>query len=160
MDLTGKTTPGGWLIKEQRTFPSDHTGGYFSDCYLVEKDGKQVFLKALDIERFDIAEIGSLLAGFQYESELLSLCGEKGLGRIVQVIESDKVERDPSAPPALRNVPFLILELAEGDIRDRVDITKEVSDQWRFKVFHQTTLALLQLHQQRIAHQDVNHQMC
>jgi serine/threonine protein kinase len=155
MNLTGKTTPGGWLIGDQVSFSNGHTGGHFSDCYFVEKDSKKAFLKALDIERFDIVQVMGLLAGFEYESDLLALCRQRKLGRIVQVIESDKVERDPNAPPVLRYVPFLIFELAEGDIRDSVDLSKAVSDQWRFQILHQTTLALLQLHKEQIAHQDL-----
>lgn len=155
MNLMGKTTPGGWLIGDRVSFSNDHTGGHFSDCYRVQKDNKKAFLKALDIEKFDIAQILGLMAGFEYESELLALCRDKKLGRIVQVIESDKVERDANAPPVLRHVPFLIFELAEGDIRDSVDLSKAVSDQWRFQILHQTTLALLQLHKEQIAHQDL-----
>lgn len=155
MDLTGKTTPGGWLIKDKVPFAADHTGGYFSDCYFTEKDGTRAFLKALDIEKFDITQIGGLLAGFNYESELVALCRDRKLGRIVQVIEADKVERDPNATPVLRYVPFLIFELADGDIRDSVDVSKAVTDRWRFQVLHQTTLALMQLHKEQIAHQDL-----
>lgn len=155
MNLKGKTTPGGWLIGENIDFAADHTGGHFSDCYLVEKNGEKAFLKALDIEKFRIEQVMGLMAGFQYESELLELCRAKKLGRIVQVIESDRVERDPNAPPVLRHVPFLVFELAEGDIRDSVDLSKAVSDQWRFQILHQTTLALMQLHKEQIAHQDL-----
>ena len=72
-----------------------------------------------------------------------------------RMIESDQVERDANAPPVLRNVPFLIFELADGDIRDSIDVSKAVSDQWRFQILHQTTLALLQLHKEKIAHQDL-----
>jgi eukaryotic-like serine/threonine-protein kinase len=155
MNLKGKSTPGGWLIGDPVEFAPDHTGGYFSDCYFVEKDGRKAFLKALDIEKFDITQISGLLSAFAYESDLLALCRERKLGRIVQVLESDKVERDPNAPTVLRYVPFLIFELAEGDIRDSVDVSKAVSDQWRFRILHQTTLALLQLHREQIAHQDL-----
>jgi serine/threonine protein kinase len=155
MNLTGKSTPGGWLIGDQVSFPDGHTGGHFSDCYFVEKDGKKAFLKALDIEKFSINQVMGLMAGFQYESDLLALCRERKLGRIVQVMESDKVELDPNAAPLLRHAPFLIFELAEGDIRDSVDLSKTVSDQWRFQILHQTTLALLQLHKEQIAHQDL-----
>jgi eukaryotic-like serine/threonine-protein kinase len=155
MNLTGKNTPGGWLIGDQVGFPDGHTGGHFSDCYFVEKEGKKAFLKALDIEKFSIDQVIGLMAGFQYESDLLALCREKKLGRIVQVLESDKVELDPNAPPLLRYVPFLIFELADGDIRESVDLSKAVSNQWRFQVLHQTTLALLQLHKEQIAHQDL-----
>lgn len=155
MNLKGKTTPAGWLIGDQVSFAADHTGGYFSDCYYVEKDGRKAFLKALDIEKFDISLIGWLLSAFNYEADLAKLCRDKRLVRISQVIEYDKVERDPTAPPVLRQVPFLIFELADGDIRATVDVSKNVSDQWRFKVLHQTTLALLQLHKEQIAHQDL-----
>ena len=155
MDLKGKTTTEGWLIGNQVSFAADHTGGYFSDCYYVEKEGRKAFLKALDIEKFDISLIGWLLNAFNYEADLAKLCREKRLVRIVQVIEYGQVERDPSAPPVLRNVPFLIFELADGDIRDSVDVSKKVTDQWRFQILHQTTLALLQLHKEQIAHQDL-----
>lgn len=155
MDLTGKITPDGWRICEPVEFPVDQTGGHFSDCYFVEKSERRAFLKALDIEKFDIGQINGLLAGFAYESDLLQLCQEKGLGRIIKVIESGRVERDPNAPPVLRQVPFLIFELAKSDVRPTIDISKQVSNQWRFQVLHQTTLALLQLHKERIAHQDL-----
>lgn len=155
MNLQGKTTPAGWRIGERVEFAADHTGGHFSDCYFVEKDGKRAFLKALDIEKFSIDQVMGLMDGFRYESHLLSVCREKKLGRIVHVLESDQVERDPNAPPILRHVPFLIFELADGDIRDSVDLSKEVSNQWRFQILHQTTLALLQLHKEQIAHQDL-----
>jgi eukaryotic-like serine/threonine-protein kinase len=155
LNLTGKVTPAGWQIGPRVTFAADHTGGHFSDCYMVEKDGTKAFLKALDIEKFSIDKLLGLMAGFQYESELLELCRARRLGRIVQVIEADKVERDPNASPVLRYVPFLIFELAEGDIRDSVDLSKAVSDRWRFQILHQTTLALLQLHKEHIAHQDL-----
>lgn len=155
MDLKGKITPAGWVIGDPVPFAADHTGGYFSDCYFVEKDGRKAFLKALDIEKFDITEISGLLSAFAYETELVALCREKRLRRIAQVIESDKVERDSNAPAVLRYVPFLIFELANGDIRDSIDVSKAVNDRWRFQILHQTTLALLQLHKEQIAHQDL-----
>jgi len=112
-------------------------------------------LKALDIEQCDISGIGAVISAFQYESELLTLCRERKLGRIIQILESDKVERDPNAVPAMRYVPFFVFELADGDIRNSIDVSKAVSDQWKFRVLHQTTLALLQLHKEQIAHQDL-----
>lgn len=155
MTLTGKITAGGWTVLNKVQFAADHTGGNFSDCYYVEKDGEKAFLKALDIANFDIAKIGSSLNAFDYEVGLANLCREKRLVRIIQVIENGQIERDPNALPALRNVPFIIFELANGDIRETVDISKTVTNQWRFQVLHQTTLALLQLHKEQIAHQDL-----
>lgn len=155
MKLKGKKTAAGWEICDSVQFGSDHTGGYFSDCYQVQRDGQKAFLKALDIEKFDISNIMGLLAGFGYEKELLELCKSKGLSRVVQVLESGQIEVDPNAPPVLRNVPFMIFELAQGDVRDGLDVSRATSDSFRFRVLHQTTLALMQLHKEYIAHQDL-----
>ncbi len=155
LDLKGKTTPAGWLIGDPVSFAADHTGGYFSNCHYVSRDGQRAFLKALDIEKFDITQLMGVMSGFQYESDLLGVCKDKRLNRVVQVLESDKIERDPTASAVLRYVPFLVFELADGDIRNTVDVSASVTNQWRFYVLHQTTLALLQLHGQSIAHQDL-----
>lgn len=162
MQLTGKVTPGGWQIGEQVSFAADHTGANFSSCYIVTKQDNstkkelKAFLKALDISRFDVSELLSHLKGFNYESELTAHCTLAGMSRVTRMIEAGKIEIDPSLPPVLRNVPFLVLEYAEhGDIRKSVDVSVEVSDQWRFFVLHQAATALMQLHSQSIAHQDL-----
>jgi serine/threonine protein kinase len=156
MQLTGKITQGGWRIGEQVTFPPEHTGGNFSNCYLVSKGGETAFLKALDIERFDVSELLWNLSGFQYESELADHCASAGLSRVTRLIEAGKIERDPALPPALRNVPFLVFERAQrGDIRPSVDVSKNVTNQWRFFVLHQAATGLMQLHGESIAHQDL-----
>lgn len=155
LNLTGKTTDGAWLVGEAVEFSSDHTGGYFSSCFYVTKDGQRAFLKALDIEKFEIGVLLGVLAGFEYETRLVTICRNGRLNRVVRVLEAGKIERDPALPPVLRNVPYLIFELAQGDIRSTIDVSKAVSTQWRFYVLHQTTLALLQLHANSIAHQDL-----
>jgi len=162
MQLTGKLTPGGWLVGKQVLFPADHTGGNFSSCYIVTKQDNltkkelKAFLKALDISRFDISQLLFHLEGFSYESDLTEHCTSAGLSRVTRLIEAGKIEIDPLLPPVLRNVPFLVLEYAEqGDIRRSVDVSMEVSDQWRFFVLHQAATALMQLHGQSIAHQDL-----
>ncbi|MCE9657543.1 MAG: hypothetical protein K8R60_03220 [Burkholderiales bacterium] len=155
LQLTGKKTLDGWLVGEPVEFSPDHTGGYFSSCFYVSKDDRRAFLKALDIEKFDIGQLLEILAGFEYETRLVDICRTNRLSRIVQVLESGKIERDPNAPPVLRFVPYLVFELAKGDIRSSIDVSTPVSDEWRFFVLRQTTLALLQLHGQSIAHQDL-----
>lgn len=154
MNLQGKVTPQGWIIGDQVSFAADHTGGFFSDCYYVEKDGSRAFLKALNIAKFDITEISALLQAFNYESNLATICRDNRLYRISQVIESGHVEGNP-AIPVFGKIPFLIFELADGDIRESVDISKNVTDAWRFQILHNTTLALMQLHKVHIAHQDL-----
>ena len=155
LNLTGKTTSGGWLIEEPVEFAADHTGGNFSSCFYVSKDGNRAFLKALDIEKFDISVLLGVLEGFKYETNLVGICRDSKLSRIVQVLESGEIERDPAAPPVLRRVPYLVFELADGDVRRSIDVSAAVTNQWRFYVLRQTTLALLQLHGKSIAHQDL-----
>jgi eukaryotic-like serine/threonine-protein kinase len=61
--LVGKITAGGWVVEEAVEMPVDRSGGYFSSCFLVSKDGKQAFLKALDIEKFDVNDLLAYLEG-------------------------------------------------------------------------------------------------
>ena len=157
MDLIGRTTEGGWLVGEQITFSDDHTGGNFSVCYSVTRSQEKAFLKALDIEKFDPNILSMVLSGFQHETKLVNHCRDKQLTRVIQVLESGQLDQQNNLPPILRFVPFLIFELAhKGDIRSSLSIgDRNVTDEWRFRILHQTSLALLQLHNLNIAHQDV-----
>lgn len=155
MDPIGKHTVDGWQVVEKVEFGDDHTGGHFSSCFFVEKAGKRAFLKALDIEKFDVSVLGELLAQFEYETTLVQVCRDKRLRRIVQVLDAGTIERE-HAVVVLRRVPYLVFEIAdEGDIRSSVDVSNAVPDRWRFSILHQTALALLQLHKEAIAHQDL-----
>ncbi len=156
-NLIGMKTISGWTITEKVTFAPDHTGGYFSECFYVEKDNVKSFLKLLDISNF--TDIGKLLQGlseFKYETQLVQVSTEKRLSRVVRLVESGELEVDPNnAVPVLRKVPYLIFERGQGDIRSTVDVSKSVSDKWRFCILHRATSGLLQLHQANIAHQDL-----
>jgi serine/threonine protein kinase len=77
------------------------------------------------------------------------------MNRVVRLIEAGALERGADFKPMLSQVPFVIFELAEGDIRSSVDISKMVPNRWKFFVLHQTTLGLMQLHGAQIAHQDL-----
>jgi serine/threonine protein kinase len=155
LNLVGMTTADGWEIKDPVTFAADHTGGQNSQCHFVERNGVRAFFKALDIEASNPMRALSELLLFQYEGNLVQLCKDQRLSRIVRVLEKGDLDRDSSLPPILRFVPYLVFELADGDIRETVDVSKPASNQWRFHVLHQSTLALMQLHGQDIAHQDV-----
>ncbi len=154
-DLIGKTTPEGWFLEQAATFPADHTGGYFSKCFHVTRKGQKAFLKALDLDKFDIFKIVSFFAEFQYEQETLTICRDKRMNRIVRLLEAGAIHRGDGFHPIQSQVPFIVFELADGDIRSTLDITKAISNRWRFFVLHQTTLGLMQLHGGQIAHQDL-----
>jgi serine/threonine protein kinase len=55
----------------------------------------------------------------------------------------------------LNRVYYLIFELANGDIRKELSFGGVISDAWKAKVLHQIAVALTQLHNNRIAHQDL-----
>jgi len=154
-DLEGKSTPDGWLLGKIVSFPDDHTGGYFSKCFHVTRNGDAAFLKALNLDKFDINQLMGFFAEFQYEQETLEKCRDIRMSRVVKLVESGSLDRGNSFHPIQRKVPFIVFELAEGDIRNSVDISKDVSNSWRFFVLQQTALALLQLHGAQIAHQDI-----
>lgn len=156
-DLIGRTTAGGWVIVEKIKFPPDHTGGYFSESFFVERGKERAFLKLMDITNFgDLQELLAGLAGFSYETKLISHTTDRGLSRVVNLLESGELEVDPGNPIAvLRRLPYLVFERGVGDIRRTVDVSAAVSEQWRFCVLHKTAAGLLQLHQANIAHQDL-----
>lgn len=154
-DLIGKCTPDGWLVEKKATFPADHTGGYFSRCFHVSRGSEYAFLKALDLDKFDLRSLFEHFAEFQYEQETLTVCRDKRLNRVVRLIEAGSLDRGDAFNTIQRQAPFIIFELAEEDIRSSIDITTNVSNQWRFSVLHQTTLALMQMHGVQIAHQDL-----
>lgn len=156
-NLIGKQTTGGWTIVEAVAFAPDHTGGYFSECYFVEREFEKAFLKLLDISHF--ANFEKLLQGlseFKYETQLVQLSTDRRLSRVVRLVESGELEVDPTnSVPLLRTLPYLVFERGEGDIRGTVDVSQAVSDKWRFCILHRAATGLLQLHQASIAHQDL-----
>lgn len=156
-NLIGMKTTDGWVITEKVHFPPDHTGGNFSECYFVERGGAKAFLKLLDITNFgDFQELLGGLSAFTYETSLVSLTTRNGLSRVISLLESGELETDPTNPVAvLRRLPYLVFERGAGDIRKTVDVSKVVSDRWRFCVLHRATAGLFQLHQANIAHQDL-----
>lgn len=153
----GTATKDGWVVVQQVQFPADHTGGYFSESYIVEKEKKRAFLKLLDVSVFGtLANLQQGLAEFSYETHLAKYSVEKKLARIVRLLESGELEVDPAnTVPFLRTVPYLVFELGVGDIRGTVDVSKSVTNRWRFCVLHRASAALLQLHQANVAHQDL-----
>ena len=97
----------------------------------------------------------SFFAEFQYEQDTLSVCRDAGMDRVVRLIEAGVIDRGDGFNPIQSQVPFIVFELADGDVRSTLDISKPISNKWRFVVLHQTTLALMQLHGGQIAHQDL-----
>jgi serine/threonine protein kinase len=123
--------------------------------YTVRHDnGNEAFLKAIDFsDAFRSAdparELQPLLETFNFERDLLEKCKNKNLDRVVKALESGNTTVDGMP------VPYLIFELAEGDIRAHMDVSTKLDLAWTLRMLHHATVGLKQLHSVGIVHQDL-----
>lgn len=154
--LTGRALPGGWRVVAPLI---GSTGGNFSEGYLVEgPDGIKGFLKALDYSRaFKAPDVSrameAMTTAYNFERDLLTKCREQRLSKIVIAIASGKVEIPGAAAGGI--VEYLIFELAEGDIRKRMDANARFDLAFALRSLHHVASGLRQLHNVGIAHQDL-----
>jgi serine/threonine protein kinase len=153
--LEGIELEGGWIVGKRLRETHGATGGVFSEGYRVDnRDGDAAFLKAIDFydagfEPDPARALQPLIESFNFERDLLSKCREKNLDRVVRYITEGKVMLDGHA------VQYLILELAERDIRGQIDLVRRIDLAWQLRVLHHIATGMRQLHSQRIAHQDL-----
>lgn len=158
--LTGLTLKGGWNVVQQITKSPDHTGGQFSICYIVEDgNGRRGFLKALDyslaLKTNDPPKwLQFLTSAYVHERELLYRCRNDRLRRVVVPID-DGVVTVPGNFGLLADVSYIIFELADGDVRKRMDAESRFDAVWRLRALHHAATALQELHYRQIAHQDL-----
>jgi serine/threonine protein kinase len=92
-------------------------------------------------------------AAFNFEKDTLALCKDKGLKRVVTLLESGEyrgLNNDYQIP-----VSYIIFELAKGDARNEMIKFKALNLAWTLRTLHQTVVGLHQLHTHGIAHQDL-----
>ena len=147
----------GWrVIEEMGTYPG-MTGGTFSTGYIVEKDGRQAYLKAMDLQRALLKgarAIQAIVNQYLFEKDILDFCRQRGLSGIVSLYDAGEINVAlENAPPAI--IYYLIFELAEGDIRRQLTIGGDKEAFWKLNVLHQCAVGLTQLHGVEIAHQDL-----
>lgn len=155
--LMGCRLANGWTVIEP--VASSGTGGAFSVCYRVERDGGQrAFLKALNFQRASQGP-GSLADrlkqfanAYVFERDLLLECGTKGLSRVIQLLDHGDIALGPRLEDT---VPYLILEEADGDARRFREAMKQIDCAWIFRTMKHVCLGLEQLHGAHAAHQDL-----
>lgn len=159
--LEGKTLNNSWIVKEKIKKDVNQSGGTFSVGYIVEKDEKDYFLKAFDLAGFhsqaqagsDIMDVlNEMTKAFIYERELSKHCQEKHVTKVSFVVDhgTEMIEAF-----TLGTVPYLVFELAQGDIRKTIDFSDALSYIWRFKSLHEIAIGLKQLHSINVSHQDL-----
>ncbi len=151
----------GWKVEERTKSYPGATGGHFSNSYVVSKNGLSAFLKAMDLHTAitkGLDEVQRVTTQFNFEKQLLTLCRDRRLSKIVRLIADGEyiVQNIPNGlSDDLNRVYYLIFELADGDIRKELSFGGVVSYAWKANVLHQIAVALTQLHNNRIAHQDL-----
>ena len=137
----------------------DTTGGHFSVGYIVEDEsGHRGFLKALDFSEAlrqpnSTMVLQALTNAFNYEKQLLDQCKANNLDRVAVSIDDGEIsvgDLHPSLP-----VPYIVFELADGDVRSRLNLTKSFELSFILRALHHCTTGIRQLHNLRVAHQDL-----
>ena len=155
--LLGKTLNAKWkVVKKMEKEPSD-TGGYFSIGYIVEGvEGKDAFLKAIDLhDAFSQPDImlalGSMTKAYEFEVKLLDKCIGSNLRYVVKLLDWGQYSEPEFAFP----VPYMVFECAETSARKYLDISRKIDFAWTLRSLHNVAVALDELHSVHIAHQDV-----
>ena len=156
--LTGLTVENGWKVNKILKKTPNATGGAFSTGYEVEKDGKKAYLKAVDFSKAlqdpDLLKALQLqLEIFNFEKELLEICKNEKLHKVVTPIDSGKVIV-PCFPPVINTVHYIIFDLADGDIRKVYSFEKH-DFYFVFSSLHNIAVGIQELHSLNIAHQDI-----
>ncbi len=160
-NLKGRTLNNGWKVIEKINKPDNATGSFFSVCYKVEKDKDISFLKAFDFAKFfQIAEPGKqvidvmsdMIEAYRYEKELSELCKNRHVTKVSFVKDAGEEIVDGYT---ISVVPYLIFDLADGDVRSKLDFSKKLDFAWRLKSLHDIAVGLKQLHSIEVSHQDL-----
>jgi serine/threonine protein kinase len=161
--LLGVSLANGWQVVERARSAKEGTGGCFSVGYVVEgPGGRRAFLKAFDFFSWiaDIAdplrELQPLISAYNYERDLLKVCGNRRMSRVVRAIEDGTVTV-PGVPElgSLATVAYLIFELGDGDVRLQLDVSNRFDLAWALRALHHVAIGLEQLHRAEVAHQDL-----
>lgn len=165
--LLGQTLSTGWVVVEALGWdpmkpdaPDKYqgTGGNFSVAYKVKRDGKEAFLKAIDFTKVlgsvDVLDqLSQIIMAHTFEKELLEHCAGAKLDHVVIAIDSGQHALSREIGDT---APFLIFELADGDVRRRIKkVDEKVKLAWWLRAMHHTSVGLSQLHNNNVSHQDI-----
>lgn len=164
-NLVGQTLGGRWLVEEcLRNANSNTTGGFFSVPFRASEvgSGKEAFLKVVDLIKamretyHDVTvteALQRLLDNHSFEVFLSQICTERKMKRVVHAIDSGEHPLETAIGRLV--FPYIVFELADGDVHNLLTIATPVETVWKVGVLHQVATAVQQLHHENIAHQDI-----
>jgi serine/threonine protein kinase len=153
--LEGRTLPGEWIVGPLNVANPSATGGFFSVSYLVSRpDGQKGFLKVIDLATVihDLGQLQAAVNEYISEKDLLVMCGEQRLSRVVTAIDYGQFAL-PEFP--IPYVNYIIFELATSDIRIAISQSTLIDTVIKLQMLHDLAAGLRQLHRFRVAHQDL-----
>lgn len=159
--LEGRGLDSGWTVGACITKDPSATGGCFSVAYnVLNEDGRVAFMKALNFHAAAagpgplVDRLNFFTSSYIFERDLLAECCDRKMSRIIRLIDHGQVSV-PEAGAILSEVPYLIFELAEGDIRSFQARSADFDCAWVFRVMQHVLLGTGQLHSAQAAHQDL-----
>lgn len=151
--LVGLTLNDQWIVVKKISRRSDDTGGSRSVCYqAVTPNGHTAFVKAfdfrLDEDAGDTKKLERSVREFNHEKDLHEYY--RDLNRVTQIYDHGKIKVDGY------NIHFIVCEYAETSFRSHHPPGDDsVLASERLYALKKIALALLQLHQADVAHQDL-----
>ncbi len=162
----------GWFVKSKLPKPdkaNGESGGNFSICYIVEKDGIEYFMKVLDMR---ICTLGIIPAGFtrtqyiekctrefNYEKALSSYCNDRRIKSVISYQDDGDITMTEFL---FGDVSYIVYEKADGDIRKTLNLSKNLVFSEKLKAvatklrsLHDIAVGIQQLHTHSISHQDM-----
>lgn len=159
--LEGRDLGNGWSVGARTTRDPGASGGQFSVSYAAtHRDGRRAFLKALNFQAAAtgpgsvVDRLNQFTSAYIFERDLLADCRDRRMSRVIRMIDHGQISV-PEAATFLSEVPYLIFELADGDIRTFQARSEDFDCAWVFRVMKHTLEGVEQLHAAQTAHQDL-----
>jgi len=162
--LLNQKLKNGWTVIKKLERDANQSGSNFSVGYIVENENKETcFLKAFDIGGFlalashngdvDVIDVmNDMTTAFIYERDLSNHCKNKYVTNVSIVKEAGQtIVKNVEVPV----VPYLIFDLANGDVRKHLNFSNQLDNVWKLKSLHDIAVGLRQLHQIEVSHQDL-----
>jgi len=163
-NLVGLTLDTGWFVFEKLEKQPGDTGRFFSVCYKIRKESQICFLKAFNFAKFMhlshstgkpvqvVDVISEMVDAYRYERDLSALCHDKHVTKVA--IVRDSGEQIVTGYP-ITLVPYLIFDLADGNIRSKLRFSEALDAAWKLKSLHTVATGIRQLHMIDVSHQDL-----